>query len=118
MVSEPLVIGPFPDHIQSTGRPHAAETLATLGEQREPLVITPNGEAKAVLLDVASRKSPLARSSRCLMWFASQGQASHGLMGFKYSVLLTAGAEQDLEAIYDHIAEFDDPAHAIMFWIA
>jgi prevent-host-death family protein len=33
---------------------NAAEVLATLGEQREPLVITQNGEAKAVLLDVAT----------------------------------------------------------------
>jgi prevent-host-death family protein len=33
---------------------HAAEILATLGEQREPLVITQNGEVKAVLQDVAS----------------------------------------------------------------
>jgi PHD/YefM family antitoxin component YafN of YafNO toxin-antitoxin module len=32
----------------------SAEILATLGEQREPLVITQNGEAKAVLQDVAS----------------------------------------------------------------
>lgn len=33
---------------------NAAEVLATLAEQREPLVITQNGEAKAVLMDVAS----------------------------------------------------------------
>ena len=33
---------------------HAAEVLAHLAEQREPLVITQNGEAKAVLQDVAS----------------------------------------------------------------
>lgn len=33
---------------------HAAEVLARLTEQREPLVITQNGEAKAVLQDVAS----------------------------------------------------------------
>ena len=33
---------------------HAAEVLAQLAEQREPLVITQNGEAKAVLQDVAS----------------------------------------------------------------
>ena len=33
---------------------NAAEILAKLGEQREPLVITQNGEAKAVLQDVAS----------------------------------------------------------------
>lgn len=33
---------------------NAAKVLATLAEQREPLVITQNGEAKAVLQDVAS----------------------------------------------------------------
>jgi len=33
-------------------------------------------------------------------------------MALRYSVLLTEGAEQDLEGIYDYIAEFDDPAHA------
>ena len=33
---------------------HAAEVLAQLTEQRMPLVITQNGEAKAVLQDVAS----------------------------------------------------------------
>lgn len=33
---------------------NAAEILATLGEQRQPLVITQNGEAKAVLQDVGS----------------------------------------------------------------
>jgi prevent-host-death family protein len=33
---------------------NAAELLAELAEQREPLVITQNGEAKAVLQDIAS----------------------------------------------------------------
>jgi prevent-host-death family protein len=33
---------------------NAAEVLARLSEQREPLVITQNGEARAVLQDVAS----------------------------------------------------------------
>ena len=33
---------------------HAAEVLLQLSESREPLVITQNGEAKAVLQDVAS----------------------------------------------------------------
>jgi prevent-host-death family protein len=33
---------------------NAAEVLADLAAQREPLVITQNGEAKAVLQDVAS----------------------------------------------------------------
>lgn len=31
---------------------HAAEVLADLAERREPLVITQNGEAKAVIQDV------------------------------------------------------------------
>ncbi|HEY6896456.1 MAG TPA: type II toxin-antitoxin system RelE/ParE family toxin [Rhodocyclaceae bacterium] len=30
----------------------------------------------------------------------------------RFQVLLTAGAEQDLEAIYDYVAEFDSPANA------
>lgn len=33
---------------------NAAEVLARLTEQREPMVITQNGEAKAVIQDVAS----------------------------------------------------------------
>lgn len=33
---------------------NAAEVLQTLAEQREPLVITQNGEAQAGLVDVAS----------------------------------------------------------------
>jgi prevent-host-death family protein len=33
---------------------NAAEVLTKLAENREPLVITQNGEAKAVLLDLAS----------------------------------------------------------------
>jgi prevent-host-death family protein len=33
---------------------NAAEILTRLAEQREPMVITQNGEAKAVLQDVAS----------------------------------------------------------------
>ncbi len=33
-------------------------------------------------------------------------------MTSKFKVLLTEGAEQDLEAIYDYIAEFDCPANA------
>ena len=33
---------------------HAAEIVRTLGEQREPLVITQNGEAKVVIQDIGS----------------------------------------------------------------
>ncbi|AUL98930.1 plasmid stabilization protein [Rhodocyclaceae bacterium] len=34
------------------------------------------------------------------------------MTGRKYEVLLTEGAEQDLESIYDYIAEFDSKANA------
>ena len=34
------------------------------------------------------------------------------MAGRKYEVLLTEGAEQDLESIYDHIAAFDCKANA------
>ena len=34
------------------------------------------------------------------------------MTGRRYEVLLTAGAEQDLEAIHDYIAEFDCKANA------
>ena len=33
---------------------HVAEIVRTLGEQQEPLIITQNGEAKAVLQDIGS----------------------------------------------------------------
>jgi prevent-host-death family protein len=33
---------------------HAAEIARTLGEQREPLIITQNGEAKVVIQDIES----------------------------------------------------------------
>ncbi len=33
---------------------HAAELIRSLGEQGEPLVITQNGEAKAVIQDIGS----------------------------------------------------------------
>lgn len=33
---------------------HAAEILLTLGEKQQPLIVTQNGEAKAVLQDVGS----------------------------------------------------------------
>ena len=33
---------------------HAAEILRTLGDRQEPLIITQNGEAKAVVQDIGS----------------------------------------------------------------
>jgi len=40
--------------IRSYLKANAAEVLAQLAERREPLVITQNGEVKAVIQDVAS----------------------------------------------------------------
>lgn len=34
------------------------------------------------------------------------------MVSSRYDVLLTEGAEQDLESIYDYIAEFDSTTHA------
>ena len=38
---------------------HAAEIVRNLGEQREPLVITQNGEAKVVIQDIESYEKTL-----------------------------------------------------------
>ena len=40
--------------LSSLKHSHAAEILTRLAEEREPMIITQNGEAKAVLQDVAS----------------------------------------------------------------
>jgi prevent-host-death family protein len=46
----------FSSHVKPISylKANAAEVLTQLTEQREPLIITQNGEAKAVLQDVAS----------------------------------------------------------------
>jgi len=38
---------------------HAAEIVRNMGEDREPLIITQNGEAKVVLQDIASYEQTL-----------------------------------------------------------
>lgn len=52
---------------------HAAEVLAQLSEQREPMVITQNGEAKAVLQDVASYED--TQETLALLKILALGQA-------------------------------------------
>ncbi len=113
---------------------NAAEVLTHLAEQRRPMVITQNGEAKAVLQDVASFEE--TQETLALLKILALGnqdvaagklkpggrrrcspsrQASHGLMAgapVKFEILLTEGAEQDLEAIHDYISEFDCVANA------
>lgn len=51
---------------------NAAEVLARLAEQRQPLVITQNGEARAVLQDVASFEE--AQESLALLKILALGQ--------------------------------------------
>ena len=70
---------------------HAAEVLNTLNEQREPLVITQNGEARAVLQDVASYEA--TQETLALLKLLALGNQE-----------ISAGkvkpvAEQDIEAI-------------------
>lgn len=51
---------------------NAAEVLARLAEHRQPLVITQNGEARAVLQDVASFEE--AQESLALLKILALGQ--------------------------------------------
>ena len=52
---------------------NAAEVLAKLSEEREPLVITQNGEAKAVIQDVASYEK--TQETLALLKILAMGQA-------------------------------------------
>lgn len=52
---------------------NAAEVLARLAEKREPLVITQNGEAKAVIQDVASYED--TQETLALLKVIALGQA-------------------------------------------
>lgn len=51
---------------------HAAEILTDLAERREPMVITQNGEAKAVIQDVASFEE--GRETLALLKLLALGQ--------------------------------------------
>lgn len=50
----------------------AAEALRQVGESRRPMVITQNGEAKAVVLDVATYEA--MRDAMLLLKLAAQGE--------------------------------------------
>src|SRR5690606_6083319 len=113
---------------------NAAEILTNLAEQREPMVITQNGEAKAVLQDVASyeetqetlallkilalgNQDVAAGKVKPVADVAARRRAKRAInlmagTSARFEVLLTEGAEQDLEAIHDYIAEFDCDANA------
>ena len=47
---------------------HAAEIVRTLGDRQEPLIITQNGEAKAVIQDIDSYER--MQETVALSWFS------------------------------------------------
>ena len=108
---------------------HAAEIVRTLGDQPEPLIITQNGEAKAVMQDIDSYEQMqetvallkiLALGSRQIEAGQVQarrrcrrpasGAATGSLMAFL--VQLTDDATHDLEEICDYIDRHDAPGRA------
>ena len=108
---------------------NAAEVLRELTERRRPLVITQNGEARAVMQDVASYEEtqetlallkilalgdrPGCASkgeARCRSGEAAARPEVGGLKRFE--VLLTEDAERDLEDIYVYLAKLDSPKSA------
>jgi len=59
---------------------HAAELLRDLSERQEPLVITQNGEARAVLLDVASYDQLLETVALVKMFSLAERQVREGMV--------------------------------------
>ncbi len=108
---------------------HASEIVRTLRDEREPMIITQNGEAKAVVQDIdtyeqtqetmallkilalgsrqieAGRVQPAADTHR-----AAAGAATDSLMPF--SVQLTDDAARDLEELCDYVERRDAPGRA------
>ena len=60
---------------------HAAEIVRNLGDQREPLIITQNGEAKAVLLDLAEYEQD--QESLALLKMIAQSKKAYTSGQFK-----------------------------------
>ena len=69
---------------------NAAEVLTRLAEQREPLVITQNGEAKAVLQDVASYEQQ--QETMALLKILALGAAE-----------VDAGRTKPIRSVIDHM---------------
>jgi prevent-host-death family protein len=53
---------------------HAAELLDRITEEREPIIITQNGEARAVLMDVASYDQMMQETNALLKILAHADQ--------------------------------------------
>ena len=59
---------------------HAAEVLRDLAERQEPLVITQNGEARAVMLDVATFDQLQETAALLRMLSLADRQAEEGMI--------------------------------------
>ena len=59
---------------------HAAELLRELGESQEPLVVTQNGEARAVMLDVASYDQLLETVALVKLFSLADRQVHEGMV--------------------------------------
>ncbi len=59
---------------------HAAELLRELSDSQEPLVITQNGEAKAVMLDVASYDQLLETTALLKLLSLADRQVEEGML--------------------------------------
>jgi toxin ParE1/3/4 len=108
---------------------NAAEVLQVLEEQRKPMIITQNGEAKAVIQDVASYEETQETLALLKILALGSQQVERGEITpisevasrlrskatkplMLYEVSLTKDAERDLEEIYLYIAEHDSRASA------
>ena len=59
---------------------HAAELLRDLTETQEPLVVTQNGEARAVMLDVASYDQLLETVALVKLFSYAERQVEEGMI--------------------------------------
>lgn len=76
---------------------HAADVLVELADHGEPLVITQNGEAKAVLQDVASYER--TQETLALLKLLALGQQD-----------IDAGRMSPAEAVFDRVLARKNPA--------
>lgn len=74
---------------------NAAEVLAHLAAQREPMIITQNGEAKAVLQDVASYEE--TQETLALLKILALGNQDV-VAGNQVIIYLIADGRQDMQA--------------------
>jgi len=104
---------------------HAAEIVRNMGEQREALIITQNGEAKVVMQDIESYEQTQKTMALLKILALGKRQIEEGKVEPAAEVVkrlrvhrgtvdalhrfLTADAAGDLEELYDYIVLHDAP---------